>query len=107
MDEKRSSWAEIAVRKAERAPEAPGVVEFGRTPAWPNTAVFTMLIEGVPNIRQAVLDEMANRTGDLTGAQYFRYVEAESFEAAAQELLAEFANENGGEHPQVNASRSA
>jgi hypothetical protein len=104
--ENRSSWQEIAVRKAERAPETSGVVEFGRTPAWPNTTVFTMLIEGVPNIQKAILDEMANRTGDLTGAQYFRYSEAENFEAAAKEALTEFASENGGDAPQVNASRS-
>jgi hypothetical protein len=95
MSAEPGAWQEIAERKITRVPEGPGVIEVGRTPAWPDTVVRTLYIGGTPTIRAALMTVLGARKGKFAGCQYFRYVEDESYQDLAKARIEEYIAANG------------
>jgi hypothetical protein len=99
MSAEPGAWQEIAERKIVKAPEGPGVIEVGRTPAWPETLVKTLYIGGTPTIRAALMTVLGARKGKFAGCQYFRYIEDHSYQELAKARVEMFVAANGEAPP--------
>jgi excinuclease UvrABC nuclease subunit len=93
MTEQWSQWLDFDRAAVESAPESPGVFVM-------HASMKVLYIGGSRNIRQGLTERLASEC--TSKAKRFRYMQTESPETAAEELLKDFAEKHQGKRPLCN-----